>query len=292
MGAIKHTISKLPTEEGWVICGDWNAHHENWDNIVPRDSRGKQMAKWIEDNNMFILNDGNITRHERGTNRKSTPDITICHAAKTNMMTWKTEQLMGSDHVPIFINVGIETPIKQSRSTMAWQWKNARWSDYKEEITTDCNGWKYEESVTIQEKNFRKIILKAAYANIGIKPIRTRNGEVLNQGIKNHIERRNEIMKADVVDWEKVTEEETAIKVKTNEVKTCLWKRKIEQNSSHEKMWGILKSLKNTKTPNEKDKVLVYRGKGRCSKRSKATAFACEYAAVSSLNIPVSNRNK
>jgi exonuclease III len=87
--AVERTISRLPLGRDWVVGGDWNGHHDLWDNQVPRDARGNRLAAQVEDGRQIVLNDNNVTRQERGTDRKSTPDVTFCHESMADRTRWQ-----------------------------------------------------------------------------------------------------------------------------------------------------------------------------------------------------------
>ena len=131
---IERTIKKLPKDECWLIEGDWNAHHHLWDNMVPKDRRGKGLNKWIKENRGFVLNDGSVTRQERGTQRRSTPDITLCHESWVSRMEWRTLQRLSSDHLVIEIGINAEVVTEPPRKVLAWTWRKARSEDYKETV--------------------------------------------------------------------------------------------------------------------------------------------------------------
>jgi hypothetical protein len=93
-----------------------------------------------------------------------------------------------------------------------------------------------------------------------------------------------------VVDWEGVQQAESRIKEASKKAASDVWRRKVEESASVDKMWGLLKGLKNGPAKQEGDRILKYKGAGRASKKSKANAFASEYAAVSKLTIPSTHR--
>lgn len=285
--AICNSINKLPNGEKWLICGDYNGHHELWDNIVSEDRRGKSIANWVEDNNFMILNDGNPTRIERGTSRKSSPDITMCHEIIQPHVSWKTVNKLNSDHLPIIIEYNTSKRIEAIKNRLVWKWKEAKWPEYEAEIESKCVLIDTDNVSTKEvEKELRKVILAAAYKWIGMKQLRTRNGEVFNEDIKRNINERDELMKDDTIDWDKIKEKEENIKNKIKECKAEVWKSKVKENNSVGKMWDLLKCLKGCNGKTDKDAILVYDGKGYISRKSKANAFIKEYAKVSNVKIP------
>ena len=170
---------------------------------------------------------------------------------------------------------------------MIWKWKEADWTDYEARIAQASKTIDTGSGTIVEvEDSIRKTILEAAYKSIGLKVIRTRNGTILNEEIKKNIEERDRMMKENQIDWDAVKTKDNDIKEKIKGKKAEVWKNKVHDHSNIGKMWGLLKSLKGGKTKNDADRILLYRGKGHVSKRSKANAFVAEYASVSKIHIP------
>ena len=51
----------IPVNDNSLILGDLNGHDELWDALQPPDARGEDVAKWIFDNNLAVVNDRNKT---------------------------------------------------------------------------------------------------------------------------------------------------------------------------------------------------------------------------------------
>ena len=69
------------------MCGDFNAHHSEWDERVRADQRGEVMMSWADKREMVLLNDGSITRvdRERGGS-PSSPDVHVrCRARESGV---------------------------------------------------------------------------------------------------------------------------------------------------------------------------------------------------------------
>ena len=124
----------IPGGPDWLVLGDFNAHHEWWDNIVPRDHRGEWLVDWVEAKRMTILNEGDITRVERGTGRSSTPDLSVCPEDKVDLCRWQVHRALGSDHFPVVIDVGVQSVPCQEKKTMVWNWKGADWRRFQDTI--------------------------------------------------------------------------------------------------------------------------------------------------------------
>jgi hypothetical protein len=135
-----------------------------------------------------------------------------------------------------------------------------------------------------QEEMMCQTILTAAYRCIGLKQLRTRNGLILNEEVRRETQKRDLLRAEDEVDWQAVQQAEETIIQKSKTAAAELWQKKVAENANTSKMWDLLKSLKNGPAKQEGDRILVHKGCGRTSKKSKANAFAAEYASVSRLH--------
>ncbi|KAL1478962.1 hypothetical protein MTO96_015954 [Rhipicephalus appendiculatus] len=87
-----------------LILGDFNAPHTTWGyKFQPK--RGKALAKAMEDHEMALLNEPDVTtRRGNSAARDTTPDLTW--SAGTLDVTWRNEDVdLGSDHSVIGITI-------------------------------------------------------------------------------------------------------------------------------------------------------------------------------------------
>ena len=101
-------LHTLPGGNGddWLISINFNANHSNWDRLAREDQRGRWLMEWADERGLVILNDGSPTRTERGTNRVSSPDVTLCCGLLAERAVWKVDRALGSDHFPILAEFG------------------------------------------------------------------------------------------------------------------------------------------------------------------------------------------
>ena len=93
-----------------IFGGDANVHGELWmngiNNIYSKNYKeGKKLEKWINDNNINLLNDGTSTRVSSGS--ETAPDISFYIGGDGDIFDWNVEDYGGSDHRTIFIGCGI-----------------------------------------------------------------------------------------------------------------------------------------------------------------------------------------
>ena len=89
---------------------------------------------------------------------------------------------------------------------------------------------------------------------------------------------------------EHIKEKEKKIKEMLTELKNNRWREALQDHNKHEKMWDILKKLKNREAKKDEGSVLKHRGKGYADDKAKANAFATEYSMISKLKVPKERR--
>ena len=131
----------------------------------------------MEERELVTLNEGGATRTERGTGRKSTPDVSLCSSGWENEWTWRVEERLNSDHWPIVMELrgGM---VKEDRKRVVWNWKKADWGKFRELVKEGCLRLedREEEKVSAMEERMRRIIVKGAREAIGKKVLRTKMG--------------------------------------------------------------------------------------------------------------------
>ena len=81
---------------GIIICGDFNAHHKIWDKQHANDSTGRSLAKFFDDNNFYIANDGSPTYCTQQS--QSAIDLTA-YRGQIAIENWSADSTpLGHDH--------------------------------------------------------------------------------------------------------------------------------------------------------------------------------------------------
>ena len=288
----RRQLYKLRSAPSAIVLGDVNAHADLWDNLIARDSRGDIITDWLENNSMVVLNNGDPTRRESGTGRLSTPDISVVHEEAAGSYEWSVVKKLSSDHFPILISLGGTRGQERRRKVYAWDWQRANWQAYREhldELVREANLLSITE-VKCLEEAVREVILRAARRHIGLKVLRTGNGVVLNEEVRQEISIRDQMRGDETVEEAHLVRQEEKVREVVKAKREESWKLELQKNSSMEKMWCVLKRLKGGKDRNDDGKILCHNGKGYASDLAKANAFGSEYAAVSKLKIPKEKR--
>ena len=93
-------------KENFLLVGDFNAHNPLWNsNITECDTNGLKVEQVMANNNLCILNDGDISTYYSKTHGSfSSIDLTICSAKVVDRFEWNVlDDLYNSDHFPILI---------------------------------------------------------------------------------------------------------------------------------------------------------------------------------------------
>ena len=170
-----------------------------------------------------MLNDGSTTRRDRGSGLESTPDVSLAHEDVAGTCNWTVHRKLSSDHYPIVVEVGTRAEKVQKAKVYAWNWKNADWLRYREEVELRLGvpGIQDESKVFTLEEEVRKAILFAARKHIGLKVLRTANGEVLNQEVRAEADKRDELRDSGAP-CEEVKEQEGKLKEAVRKSRTDL----------------------------------------------------------------------
>lgn len=120
-----------------IIAGDFNAHSVAWGST--RDSfEGNQLRQLVEDERLIVLNDRNPTTITQWNRLPAILDLTICSPVLAPSISWRVgADPMGSDHLPIFIEMSpdVRTQHLPRDPTMSWsnlppRWKIVDWDFY------------------------------------------------------------------------------------------------------------------------------------------------------------------
>ena len=98
--SLDHLIMTTDTH----ILGDFNVHHSSWYSSST-DSRGTILESMMPGSNFGIL-----TRLPCNAS-PSSPDVSLASASLITSTNWQTETKLGSDHLPILINLQMDVTI-------------------------------------------------------------------------------------------------------------------------------------------------------------------------------------
>ncbi len=97
------------------LGGDLNAHSPLCDTNQPSDAGGEQVENWMNAHSSSVLKDGTATLLNRATVGLSSPDVSLAHPFLADKAEWTVGEDLGSDHLPITIELRCQTPMSQTR---------------------------------------------------------------------------------------------------------------------------------------------------------------------------------
>lgn len=94
----------------FLLLGDFNGRHPLWDEDVIN-PRGTLIASFIEDEDLEVLNSGDVTHFHSATGTFTSIDLSLCSSSIFLEFRWSVlSDLYGSDHFPIIIKSDDSVP--------------------------------------------------------------------------------------------------------------------------------------------------------------------------------------
>ena len=102
--SLDHICASINAEDehrDCIINGDFNAHNPIWGS-PSGDRQGRAVWEWAGENDKILLNDGSITRVDKGTGAGTHIDLTFVSPKFSAISKWVVlDDNLGSDHLPI-----------------------------------------------------------------------------------------------------------------------------------------------------------------------------------------------
>lgn len=99
-----------------LICGDFNSHNTLWGS-AHNCTNGHNLCAELDKTDFIVLNNGTPTHVARPPDLASCLDLTLVSSNLYLALSWNVhDDLMRSDHYPIFTTLGITIPISPSTS--------------------------------------------------------------------------------------------------------------------------------------------------------------------------------
>ena len=149
------------------LLGDFNAHSTLFGGNIT-DKLGDTLEKFIDDNNLTLLNDRTGT-HINPNGGTSAIDLTIASTNLAMKCNWTVESnSLGSDHYPILIKLN-EPPISPTYNTHRYIYKKADWDNFKEQTKMTFRKDLKSDDVTTYCSNINHAIIMAADNSIPLR---------------------------------------------------------------------------------------------------------------------------
>ena len=147
-----------------MVLGDLNAHHELWLSQSTPDTRGNNLVDSISGLNYGIINEDQPTRV---TPLASTaPDLSIVSTNIIPYTTWRVENKLSSDHLPIIISLTVELKKFNAQNFTFMNFAKADWPQFKTSTEKAFANARLVRDVHKAEKFFRNTLLSAAKETI------------------------------------------------------------------------------------------------------------------------------
>jgi len=139
---LESLLGHLPSPT--LIVGDFNAHNPLW-GCHDTNNKGNILEKFILKNNLCLFNDRTPTYLHPASGTFTSIDLSISSPTVFMDFSWEVEEdLCGSDHFPIILN--IIAPVSNKKSTK-WQLHRADWVSYTTMCEAQLNSNNYDETL-------------------------------------------------------------------------------------------------------------------------------------------------
>ena len=123
----------------FVILGDFNAHHPQWEpsSQIPANASGNAVERIINNlnNNIVLATPPDLPTHTHAYNgRTSTIDLTFCPPVFLPIINTLTLGDIGSDHTPILTILQFKPDLMERNKRPKWLIDEIRWEKWYEEV--------------------------------------------------------------------------------------------------------------------------------------------------------------
>ena len=255
----------------WVIAGDFNAHSPFWEKDCKMVTSNR-LVENIVDSNLYLLNDGNITRIPDVSKHRATAiDLSLVSPDLVPTTSWETlNDTLGSDHLPIVIY------LKQQRSCNddtnedilpKYDYKKADWVKFKDFLSAQEFDENNIDNVNDMFIALKETVLKAADLSIPRKKLnRTSNNakrkgnvwwnEICEKAVTNKKEKYKCYIKNKTEEnYVEMKKAKNYCNLVINRVKTEYWSsfctKEVTSHKDISKIWKKVSDIKNsTRLPN------------------------------------------
>lgn len=151
-------------------CGDFNAHSTLWGSSVT-DGNGLAVEEFLMEEGLVCLNDGRATRFSMNSHTKSAIDLTLASSDLAGLSTWDVVHFtsLGSDHYPIFCELGTEVVTEPRGYLHRWNFDKADWNKFSELCELRLLDWSMSGDLNKCNEELCGILYRAAEESIPVK---------------------------------------------------------------------------------------------------------------------------
>jgi hypothetical protein len=161
------------------------------------DTRGGAFATSIYLSPLLILNEGDVTRVPLAQNQpSSSPDVSLASAHLAIELTWSTQIILNSDHLPILIEFPRDQHPESTRVRTYTNFSKADWPHFIRESEDILRACPLPTSCSSGEKVFRDALLTAVKQSIPAGYVQD-CVPGLSREVMEKMEQRDEVRRAD-----------------------------------------------------------------------------------------------
>ena len=261
-----------------IIMGDLNAHHGSW-YASSTCSRGEIFSDSIENSALCVLNTDTPTRLPNNGNPNS-PDLTLISAHLALPALWTTHVKLNSDHLPITIDLGDDSPPARSARTYT-NFRLADWGKYL--LETEANFASLPDPVSCDagEKVFRGVLLEASGHCIPSGHRKNYSPGLPREAVP-LVSRRDVLRQTDPTDPE-IDNLNDEISMVVCDANRKAWNDKVKScgpNLNPSKFWGLLRNLSGKRVRQAPNQPITFGTKVFSKPQSIAKKFCRQYTSV------------
>ncbi|KAF0298696.1 Retrovirus-related Pol polyprotein from type-1 retrotransposable element R1 4 [Amphibalanus amphitrite] len=157
----------LPNNNKTIIIGDINGHHPSWDRACEAaDAVGERMADWMEAEGWVPLNSGEPTFASYRSGAQTAPDLAACSAPLARRAVWSLGPDLGSDHLPMVVEVRSETAPPRRVRKIKWAFHKAEWQAFAADCEQSLAELEPDLTTQVLADRFESALQRAAVRHI------------------------------------------------------------------------------------------------------------------------------
>ena len=149
----------------WFIGGDFNAHAPFWEKDCKLVTNNR-LVENIVDSNLYLLNDGSITRIPDISSQRATAiDLSLISPDLVLSASWETiKDTLGSDHLPIVVSLKKESFNNDIEEDIIpkYNYKKADWNKFQNFLDIQDFDKNNNDNIDDMFKFFKDTVLRAA----------------------------------------------------------------------------------------------------------------------------------
>ncbi len=225
--------------------------------------------------------------------------MTLATQNLAGKITWSTVEDLGSDHLPIVIEISNEYTRRHPQKLRRRRWRRnkADWEGFAgkiEEQMEKMNNENQEQSLKERVKSFNEVLIEAGKEYVG-KTVPKKNNCWMTPDVRTAVKKRNRLRREvgkKRKEWLEACEEAQRL---MDEARQKAWEdylSEVEYNVDPSEIWRLIRSIGGTPDSLAPNEALIVKGRVITTNPKKADAFAKHYAGVSKLTFSKTERER